>query len=361
MEVIDYGVSGPSNVQSSNISNESTVTSAWVSTPRHPHRHSTLIDKVANYTQEGLKRLEDTIDHLSHHGDGKSGVLDSRLSEFLRMRDNSWTKSAQMYTSVNSYDDEEDDDNHDGEEQYDDQDEEVPGARGLGESMQTMENGSRSDENVVFQPCSPPPLGSPLLSDRKDETPLIPKSSTPTLSLANNEDVQKSPMGQWSTPRKKSLILTKRQRGSISIPELEEIESDDDLSPQAKHRKQVMFPPTTSAISRGDSFGDEPQLNNPAEPPADRDMSIIKSVTPAVVFKEDWRAKTERLRKCSVYGSHSGWRLLPILIKSNDDLRQEQLASQLIQRMATILAKARVPVWIFPYEIVALTSRGGSE
>jgi phosphatidylinositol 4-kinase len=88
---------------------------------------------------------------------------------------------------------------------------------------------------------------------------------------------------------------------------------------------------------------------------------MLKSVTPAVVFKEDWKAKTERLRRCSVYGSHPGWRLLPILIKSNDDLRQEQLASQLSQRMATILAKARVPVWLFPYEIVALTGRGGSK
>ena len=82
---------------------------------------------------------------------------------------------------------------------------------------------------------------------------------------------------------------------------------------------------------------------------------------PTVVFKEDWKTKTERLRKSSVYGSHDGWRLIPILIKSNDDLRQEQLASQLIQRMALILAKANIPVWIKPYEIVALTGRGGSK
>ena len=358
LEVIDNGVSGPSNVQPSTVSNDSTVTSAWVNTPRQPHRHSTLIDKVANYTQEGLKRLEDTIDHLSHHGDGKSGVLESRLSDFLRMRENSL--SAQLYTSVNSYDNEDDHSSHDDQEHYCGQDEEAPEVKELSELKQLPENGSQNEEDVIFQLCPPPPLGSPLLTDGKDESPLMPRSSTPTFNTSNEDFVQKSPMGQWSTPKKKSVVLKKRPLGGIPIPELEEKESDDDMSPQAKHRKQVAFPPSMTTIARGDSFGDEPRLNDLAEP-ADNDISMLKSVTPAVVFKEDWKAKTERLRRCSVYGSHPGWRLLPILIKSNDDLRQEQLASQLIQRMATILAKARVPVWLFPYEIVALTGRGGSK
>ena len=80
---------------------------------------------------------------------------------------------------------------------------------------------------------------------------------------------------------------------------------------------------------------------------------------PPVVFKENWREKEERLRSKSAYGSHPGWRLLPILVKANDDLRQEQLASQLIYRMSLILAREHVPVWLCPYEILALTDRGG--
>ena len=84
-----------------------------------------------------------------------------------------------------------------------------------------------------------------------------------------------------------------------------------------------------------------------------------RSRPPPVVFKESWSAKERRLRAKSVYGSHPNWRLLPILLKSNDDLRQEQLASQLIYRIASILAQEKVPVWLCPYEIVALTDRGG--
>ena len=81
--------------------------------------------------------------------------------------------------------------------------------------------------------------------------------------------------------------------------------------------------------------------------------------TPPVVFRESWKSKEDRVRARSAFGHLPGWRLLPILIKANDDLRQEQLASQLIQRMAMILARERVPVWLCPYEILALTDRGG--
>lgn len=87
--------------------------------------------------------------------------------------------------------------------------------------------------------------------------------------------------------------------------------------------------------------------------------TAVKSRKPPVVFRESWQAKQERVRKQSAYGTHPGWRLLPILIKANDDLRQEQLASQIIYRMASILARERVPVWLCPYEILALTDTAG--
>lgn len=81
--------------------------------------------------------------------------------------------------------------------------------------------------------------------------------------------------------------------------------------------------------------------------------------SPLVVFKESWKQKEQRIRQASKEGGNANWRLLPILIKSNDDLRQEQLASQLIRCMASILANANVPVWLYPYDIVALSFRGG--
>jgi phosphatidylinositol 4-kinase B len=87
--------------------------------------------------------------------------------------------------------------------------------------------------------------------------------------------------------------------------------------------------------------------------------NAISSRPPPVVFRESWVAKQERVRQKSAFGDHPGWKLLAILVKGNDDLRQEQLAAQLIQRMATILACERVNVWLCPYEIIATTDRGG--
>jgi phosphatidylinositol 4-kinase len=81
--------------------------------------------------------------------------------------------------------------------------------------------------------------------------------------------------------------------------------------------------------------------------------------TSKLVFKEDWDSKIERIRANSPFSNHPNWRLLPILIKTNDDIRQEQLAAQLINCMATILARARIPVWLNPYDILALSFRGG--
>lgn len=349
LEVINCG--DDSNQQLNNVSNnEGAITSAWVSTPRHPHRHSTLIDKVANITQEGLKRLEDSLDHLSRHGDGKGGSLEKRVSDFLNLRDNSWSKSAPLYTTVGS---DEDDGDRSG------QDIEAPGERELDELKTPSKNGSKDEDDVILQ-LPPPPLGGPLLVDDSPVAPIAPKTPTSTPDLYSHDDaIQESPMGQWSTPKKKSLILRKRNVGLDSIEDIAEEVSDEGLSPQAKQRKRVVFPPASASMSiEAQSDGDVPQMMAPLET-EDTDATTLTIVAPAVVFKEDWKTKTERLRKCSIYGSHPGWRLLPILIKSNDDLRQEQLASQLIQRMATILAKARVPVWLFPYEIVALTGRGG--
>jgi phosphatidylinositol 4-kinase len=80
---------------------------------------------------------------------------------------------------------------------------------------------------------------------------------------------------------------------------------------------------------------------------------------PPVIFKESWIEKEDRLRAKSAIGHLPGWRLLPVLVKSNDDLRQEQLASQLIYRIALILAREKIPVWLCPYEILALESQGG--
>jgi len=132
-----------------------------------------------------------------------------------------------------------------------------------------------------------------------------------------------TPMGQWS------------------------MHNSDTISPARKKKKGT-------AEQYGATNGDIPEI--PSLPTLDFGSTSEK---PLVVFKEQFSQKTERLRKQSIFGHEKNWRLVPILVKSNDDLRQEQLTSQVIHSMATILARKKVPVWLCPYEIVALSRRGG--
>ncbi|CAG8556963.1 5073_t:CDS:10 [Funneliformis mosseae] len=77
-------------------------------------------------------------------------------------------------------------------------------------------------------------------------------------------------------------------------------------------------------------------------------LSAINKEDPsAAVFSEDWESKRERIRKASPYGHHSNWRLLSVIVKTGADLRQEQLACQLIREMQRIWQNAEIDVWTY--------------
>jgi len=48
------------------------------------------------------------------------------------------------------------------------------------------------------------------------------------------------------------------------------------------------------------------------------------------IFMETSKEQDERVRKNSPFGNLKTWRLLKMIVKSNDDVRQEQFAMQLI-------------------------------
>jgi phosphatidylinositol 4-kinase len=63
----------------------------------------------------------------------------------------------------------------------------------------------------------------------------------------------------------------------------------------------------------------------------------------ASALSEPWDEKVTRIRDASPYGRHPNWHLLPVIIKTGDDLRQELLAFQLL----TILLVIGFNVYIF--------------
>ncbi|XP_051921593.1 phosphatidylinositol 4-kinase beta isoform X2 [Hippocampus zosterae] len=79
----------------------------------------------------------------------------------------------------------------------------------------------------------------------------------------------------------------------------------------------------------------------------------------AVALKEPWEEKVRRIREGSPYGHMPTWRLLSVIVKCGDDLRQELLAFQVLWQLKSIWEAERVPLWIKPYKILVLSSDSG--
>lgn len=58
-------------------------------------------------------------------------------------------------------------------------------------------------------------------------------------------------------------------------------------------------------------------------------MIIYASFT--LTLKEPWHEKERQIRESSPYGHLSNWRLLSAIVKCGDDLRQELMATQLLE------------------------------
>lgn len=76
-------------------------------------------------------------------------------------------------------------------------------------------------------------------------------------------------------------------------------------------------------------------------------------------MKEPWIEKVQRIRRMSPYGHLPNWKLIPAIVKTGDDLRQECLAYQLLRQFQTIFQQERVPLWIRPYAVLVASSDGG--
>lgn len=97
------------------------------------------------------------------------------------------------------------------------------------------------------------------------------------------------------------------------------------------------------------NWSDQQRKNrNEADPPAQ-----------VLVFNETSKEQEQRIRKESPFGTMLTWKLMRIIVKSNDDMRQEQFAMQLISQFDQIFKQKKLDLWMKPYEILATGQRCG--
>lgn len=70
-------------------------------------------------------------------------------------------------------------------------------------------------------------------------------------------------------------------------------------------------------------------------------------------FGERWAEKKARIGNSSPEGSAPGWDLIGVIVKSNDDLRQEAFVMQLIELSQEAFELAGLELWVCPYRILA--------
>ena len=61
----------------------------------------------------------------------------------------------------------------------------------------------------------------------------------------------------------------------------------------------------------------------------------------------------KRIREQSMFSHLKSWRLLRMIVKSNDDLRSEQFAMQIIETIDLIWKKRHLKLKVKPYEILS--------
>uniref|UniRef100_A0A8D8E6I2 Phosphatidylinositol 4-kinase beta n=1 Tax=Culex pipiens TaxID=7175 RepID=A0A8D8E6I2_CULPI len=79
----------------------------------------------------------------------------------------------------------------------------------------------------------------------------------------------------------------------------------------------------------------------------------------AAVLKEPWHEKEKQIRESSPYGHLQSWRLLSAIVKCGDDLRQELMATQLLEMFKLIWQEEGVDLSVQPYKIVCLSNDSG--
>ncbi|EJU05658.1 hypothetical protein DACRYDRAFT_113717 [Dacryopinax primogenitus] len=79
---------------------------------------------------------------------------------------------------------------------------------------------------------------------------------------------------------------------------------------------------------------------------------LNKSDPSAPVFKEAWATKKARIRSNSPYGHLASWDCISMIVKTGADLRQEQLATQLIREFERIWKEENCHCFCRPFRIL---------
>jgi len=82
-------------------------------------------------------------------------------------------------------------------------------------------------------------------------------------------------------------------------------------------------------------------------------LGVENFVYDGKIFGESWEERKARIQSESPMGKLPGWNLFSVIVKTNDDLRQEVFTMQLIHKLKSIFEFEAPHLWLRTYRIVA--------
>ncbi|KAJ9474325.1 Phosphatidylinositol 4-kinase PIK1 [Pseudozyma hubeiensis] len=95
----------------------------------------------------------------------------------------------------------------------------------------------------------------------------------------------------------------------------------------------------------------------------DEEEAVLRAVNKddpsAAMFSESWASKKQRIRASSPYGHLANWDVFSVIVKTGADLRQEQLAVQLINEFGRIWQETGSRCWVRYFRILVTSENSG--
>lgn len=111
--------------------------------------------------------------------------------------------------------------------------------------------------------------------------------------------------------------------------------------------------PGSSDLSHGDPVPDGARGFSLVSSNSHKRHGVDNLVYDCKVYGESWEERKERIRVESPFGHLPGWQLFSVIVKTNDDLRQEVFTMQLIKKFQSIFEYEGTGLWLRTYRIVA--------
>jgi phosphatidylinositol 4-kinase len=101
------------------------------------------------------------------------------------------------------------------------------------------------------------------------------------------------------------------------------------------------------------------RTNEPDEDEETVMRAVNKDDPSAAMFRESWAMKKARIRASSPYGHLESWDVFSVIVKTGADLRQEQLAVQLISEFGRIWKETQSRCWVRYFRILVTSENSG--